>query len=158
MLAIDILKWPGVNQPFIFSVLITAGLAFLVVPIGKRRPIDRKVTWGEAMVGGLFIFAVLFLAFGVVPHQFIDHADKDLGWRRDKILYGPFGIFKPKALSGPFPFTISYEAIRDIVVVGIHAVNIGAMIFLFSWWQKRGVIKPKEIETSTYGRPLVKTS
>ena len=158
MLAIDILKWPGVNQPFIFSILLTAGLAFLVVPIGKRRPIDRKVTWGEAMVGGLFIFAVLFLAFGVVPHQFIDHADRNLGWRRDKILYGPFGILKPKALNGPFPFTISYEAIRDIVVVGIHAVNIGAMIFLFSWWQKRGVIKPKEIETSTYGRPLVKTS
>lgn len=158
MLAIDILKWPGVNQPFIFSILLTAGLALLVVPIGKRRPIDRKVTWGEAMVGGMFIFAVLFLAFGVVPHQFIDHADKNLGWRNDKILYGPFGIFKPKALNGPFPFTISYEAIRDIVVVGIHAVNIGAMIFLFSWWQKRGVIKPKEIETSTYGRPLVKTS
>lgn len=158
MLAIDILKWPGVNQPFIFSVLLTAGLASLVVPIGKRRPVNRKVTWGEAMIGGLFVFAVLFLAFGVVPHQFIDHADRNLGWRKDKIVYGPFGILKPQALNGPFPFTISYEAIRDMVVVGIHAVNIGAMIFLFSWWQKRGVVKPKEIETSTYGRPLVKTS
>lgn len=158
MLAIDILKWPGMNQPFIFSFLLTAALAFSVIPIGKRRPIDRRATWGEAMLGGVFIFAVLFLAFGVVPHQFIDHADRNLGWRRDKIVFGPFGMLKPQTFGGQFPFTISYEAVRDIVVVGIHAVNIGAMVYLFSWWQKRGDVKPKEVETSTYGRPLVKTS
>lgn len=158
MLAIDILKWPGMNQPFIFSFLLTTGLALLVVPIGKRRPVDRKATWGEAMIGGVFVFAVLFLAFGVVPHQFIDHADRNLGWRRDKIVYGPFGILKPQALNGPFPFTVSYEALRDIVVVVIHAFYIGMMMYLFSWWQKRGAVKPKEIETSTYGRPLVKTN
>jgi hypothetical protein len=32
------------------------------------------------------------------------------------------------------------------------------MIYLFAWWQKRGVVKPKEIETSSYGRPLVRKS
>jgi hypothetical protein len=63
---------------------------------------------------------------------------------------------KPKAFGGPFPFTMSYEAIRDIIVVVIHAVFIGLMIYLFNWWQKRGDVKPKEVETSTYGRPLVR--
>jgi hypothetical protein len=98
------------------------------------------------------------LAYGVVPHQWIDHADKNLGWRKDKILYGPFDILKPKALGGHFPFTLAYEAVRDIVAVAIYGVYIGVMVFLFIWWQKRGKEAAKEIETSTYGRPLVRKS
>lgn len=156
MLAIDILKWPGLNQAFLFSLVLTTLLALVVVPIGNRRPTHRKATWGEAMVGGVFIFAVMFLAFGVVPHQWIDHADKNLGWRRDKVVYGPFGIIKPRALGGPFPFTVSFEAIRDIIVVVIHVYYVGMMMILFAWWQRRGAAKPKEVEVSTYGRPLVK--
>jgi len=158
MLAIDIFKWPGLNQAFMFSFVLTTLLALIVVPIGRRRKADRKATWGEAMVGGVFIFAVMFLAFGVVPHQFLDHADKDLGWHKDKVLYGPFDIIKPQALGGPFPFTVSFEAIRDIIVVVIHVYYIGMMMILFTWWQKRGAAKPREVEVSTYGRPLVKRS
>lgn len=156
MLAIDILRWPGMNQAFIFSFVLTLAMALVVIPIGKRRPVDRKATWGEAIFGATYVFAVMFVAFGVVPHQWIDHADKELGWRKDKIIFGPFDILKPKAFGGPFPFTMSYEAVRDIIVVVIHAVFIGLMIYLFNWWQKRGDVKPKEVETSTYGRPLVR--
>ena len=108
------------------------------------------------MAGGVFIFAVMFLAFGVVPHQFIDHADKNLGWRKDKILYGPFDLIKPQALGGPFPFTVSFEAIRDIIVIVIHVYFVGMMMILFAWWQWRGDVKPREVEVSSYGRPLVK--
>ncbi|NBO33933.1 MAG: hypothetical protein EBV02_06140, partial [Actinobacteria bacterium] len=57
---------------------------------------------------------------------------------------------------GPFPFTISYEALRDIVVLVIHGIYIGAFIYLFAWWQKRGEVKQVALPTSTYGRPLVK--
>jgi hypothetical protein len=146
------------NQAFLFSFIITTALALVIIPVGKRRPANRKATWGEAMFGSAYAFFVLFLAFGVVPHQWIDHADKDLGWRKDKIIFGPFDLLKPQELGGPFAFTISYEAIRDIIVIVIHAFYIGLMIYLFAWWQKRGVVKPKEIETSSYGRPLVRKS
>ena len=156
MLAIDILEWPGMNQAFLFSFAATTAMALAVIPVGRRRPVNRKSTWGESMFAAVYVFGVLFLAFGVVPHQFIDHADKDLGWRKDKIIFGPFDLLKPKAFGGPFPFTMSYEAIRDILVIVIHAFYIGLMIYLFAWWQKRGEVKPKEIETSTYGRPLVR--
>jgi len=157
MLAIDILRWPGINQAFLFSLILTTAMALAVVPYGKRRPLGRPTTWGEAMVGSVYVFFAMFLAFGVVPHQFIDHADKELGWRKDKLVYGPFDLLNAKANGGNFPFTISYEAVRDIVVVVIHAYFIGLMIWLFVWWQKRGE-KPAgaEIEKSTYGRPLVK--
>ena len=158
MLAIDILRWPGVNQAFIFSAIFTTLLSLAVIPIGKRRKFDRKATRGEAMLGAAYVFAVLFLVFGVVPHQFIDHADKDLGWRKDKLVYGPFDILKPDTVGGSFPIMISYEAIRDIIVVVIHVYYIGLMIYLFSWWQKRGEVVTKEVATSTYGRPLVKRS
>ncbi len=158
MLAIDILRWPGVNQAFLFSLVFTTVLSLVVIPIGKRRKFDRKATWGEAMIGSAYVFAVLFLAFGVVPHQFIDHADKELGWRKDKLVYGPFDILKSDTVGGSFPITISYEAIRDIIVVVIHVFYIGLMVYLFSWWQKRGVVTAKEVVSSIYGRPLVKKS
>jgi hypothetical protein len=61
-------------------------------------------------------------------------------------------------MGGNFPFTLSYEALRDIIAVAIHGVYIGVMVFLFIWWQKRGKEATKEIETSTYGRPLVRKS
>jgi len=156
MLSIDILRWPGVNQAFLFSLGLTTAMALIVIPFGKRRPVGTGTTWGEAMIGAVYTFFVLFLAFGVVPHQFLDHADKDLGWRKDKLLLGPFDLLKPKAFGGNFPMTISYEAVRDILTVVIHGYFIALMVFMFVWWQKRGERGAKEIEVSTYGRPLVK--
>jgi hypothetical protein len=158
MLAINILKWPGVNQAFLFSFIVTTALALASIPFGKRRPKGTPTTWGEAMLGCVYAFFVWFLAFGVVPHQFIDHADKNLGWRKDKLLNGPFDILKAKVNGGHFPFTLSYEALRDIIVVLIHVYFIGLQIFIFVAWQKRGDKVSTEVETSSYGRPLVRKS
>jgi len=153
----NVLKWPGMNEAFLFSFFLTTALALLVIPYAKRRPKGTPTSWGEAMLASVFTFGVMFVAFGVVPHQFIDHADKELGWTKNLIIYGPGDILKPKALGGPFPFTMSYEAIRDIVVVVIHLWYFGLMIFLWHVWQKRGDGKPStEVATSTFGRPLVK--
>jgi hypothetical protein len=144
------------NQAFLFSLILTTVMAVVAIPFGKRRPKGAPVTWGEAMVGSVYVFFVMFLAFGVVPHQFIVHADNDLGWRKDKMLNGPFDLLKAQANGGNFPFTISYEAVRDILVVVIHVYFIALMIYLFVWWQKRHDSTSKELETSSYGRPLVK--
>ena len=156
MIAIDILRWPGVNQAFLFSFFVTTAMALVVIPIGKRRPIAKAATWGEAMIGSVYTFFVMFLAFGVVPHQFIDHADKELGWRKDNLIYGPFDILKPQSFGGQFPFDVSYEAIRDTIVVVIHVFYFVIMGLIFAWWQKRGTVKTKEVETSSYGRPLAR--
>lgn len=156
MLAIDILRWPGMNQAFLFSLILTTAMALAVIPFGKRRPKGAPTTWGEAMVGTVYVFFTMFLAFGVVPHQFIVHADNDLGWRKDKLVHGPFDILQAQAAGGSFPITISYEAVRDVLVVVIHVYFVGLMIYLFAWWQKRHDKASTELETSTYGRPLVK--
>jgi hypothetical protein len=151
------LKWPGMNVAFLFSFFLSTGMALLVIPYSKRRPKGTPTTWGEAMLASVYVFATMFIAFGVVPHQWIDHSDKNLGWTKNMIIYGPGDIFKPQALGGHFPFTMSYEAIRDIIVIVIHLWYFGLLIFLWSKWQKRGEVKAgTEIATSSFGRPLVK--
>ena len=156
MIGIDVLEWPGMNQAFIVSFGGTLILSLVLIPYGKRRPTDKPLLWGDALLGATYLFGLLFLAFGVVPHQWIDHADKDLGWSRDKLIFGPGGILKPESAGGWNPITLQYEALRDIIVVLIHVLFFGLYIFLAIWWQKRGEVKPKELPTSTYGRPLVK--
>lgn len=156
MIGIDVLEWPGMNQAFIVSFVAATVLTLAIIPFGKRRPVDKPFLWGDALLASTYVFGLMFLAYGMVPHQWIDHADKDLGWSRDKLLLGPGEILKPQSMGGWNPITLQYEAVRDIIVVVIHAFFFGLMIFVAVWWQKRGEVKPKELPTSTYGRPLVK--
>jgi hypothetical protein len=156
MIGIDVLEWPGFNQAFIVSFVAAVLLSLAIIPYGRRRPVDAPFSWGEAMIGATYIFGVLFLAFGIVPHQWIDHADKDLGWSRDKLLVGWGGFLESQEAGGWFPFTLQYEAVRDTVVVILHVIFFGLYMWLAVWWQKRGEAKPKELPTSTYGRPLVR--
>ncbi len=155
----NVLKWPGMNQAFLVSFILTTIGALLVIPYSKRRPKGTPTTWGEAMLASVYVFGLMFVAFGIVPDKFIAHADAELGWNKNLIIYGPGDILKPKALGGHFPFTMSYEAVRDVAVVIIHVWYFGLLIFLWSVWQKRGDGTPsKELATSTFGRPLVKKS
>ncbi|MEQ1703400.1 MAG: hypothetical protein ABMA25_25110 [Ilumatobacteraceae bacterium] len=147
------------NQAFLVSFILTTIGALLVIPYSKRRPKGTPTTWGEAMLASVYVFALMFVAFGIVPDKFIAHADAELGWNKNLIIYGPGDLVKPQAYGGWFPFTMSYEAVRDIVVVVIHVWYFGLLIFLWSVWQKRGDGKPStELATSTFGRPLVKKS
>jgi len=158
MIAIDVLEWPGMNLAFLASFVAAIALTLVVIPIGRRRPVGKPLSWGEAMIAAAYAFFVMFLAFGIVPHQWIDHADKNLGWSKDNIIYGPAGILKPVSAGGWNPITLQYEAVRDIVVVLIHVVFFGLLLWVWQWWQKRGQVTSTELETSTYGRPLVRKS
>ncbi|HEX9994749.1 MAG TPA: hypothetical protein VGB14_17605 [Acidimicrobiales bacterium] len=139
------------NVAFVVSVLGLAIGVGAVIAIGRRRQPGQVLTWGEALVAATFVFFLMFLAYGVVPHQWLAWADNELRWRSDKILVGPGGV-----LEDYLPFTLTYLVLRDLIVVGIYGAMIGLQIFLWSWWQARGRAKPVEIETSSYGRPLVK--
>ncbi len=126
-----------------------------IVLYSKRRAPGRYLTWGEAMLAAVFAFLLFNLWYGVVPHQWITLADKEWGWRPDRIFFGPFGIFEPNRF---VPFTISYQALRDIVVALIYGVALGLHIFHWAQWQNRAKPKPQIVATTAYGRPLARKS
>ena len=168
---------------FISSTLALLAACAMVLWYAKRRPAGTSVTWGQAMLAAIFIFGVMFLAYGIVPHQFLNWADSELKWRGDAtgIPLGPLSyvipndidnhyisasknVLWPKGITffGRGRITLSKETIRDIVAATIYIVFLGGQIFLFKAWQDRGKKAEAKLKaaaaeiTSTYGRPLVK--
>ena len=153
---------------FIFSLILSFAMMGVIVRVARRRPVGTSLSWGEAFVAALFVFTLLFMLYGVVPHQWLAWADNELEWRSDKIGI-PMGPIK----SGPgirdnllFPdgiplpngyFAVTAEVLRDIVAAGIYIVFLLAQIKMWLWWQKRGQSPAETPElTSAYGRPLVR--
>lgn len=149
---------------FITALLLAGLLIAPIFPYAKRRPVGTPLTWGEAMLAGVYVFFIIFWIYGVVPHQWLTWADSELGWRPDLIWFGPDGSatlpFNIATIDTPwFPVKVNARAVRDIVAVVIYVVFLGSQMWIWAWWQNRGkrADTTKAIEpTSTYGRPLVK--
>lgn len=141
---------------FVGSLIVTAVMVGLVVAYAKRRPVGTPVTWGEAMIAAAFVFALMVWVYGIVPDRFLAWADNELGWRPDRIFVGPGGFFsKDKWLH--LPFTITFQVIRDLLVVVLYGVLLVGHVALWSLWQNRGKQASTEVQTTQYGRPLVKS-
>ena len=157
---------------FIFSIVVTVLLAGIIVKAAKSRPVGTPLTWGEAFAGGVFVFLLLLMIYGVVPDRWLRWADNELRWRSDKfgipvggLAIGNHHLFKKPYLLFPkgLPLLhghllISAQAVRDVFATVIYAVFVGGQLFAWSWWQRRGRAKPPvpELPTSAYGRPLMR--
>ncbi|MGI9578190.1 MAG: hypothetical protein ACR2OH_08335 [Microthrixaceae bacterium] len=149
---------------FITSLIVMVVLMLPVFWYAKRRHVGDPFTWGEATVAGTYVFALLFWAYGVVPHQWLTWADTELGWRPDVIWFGPGGSVTVPGVgwvfeSNWFPMTLSAEAFRDIIATLIYVVLLGVQIWLWVWWQNRDkrAAEAAAVEpTTAYGRPLIK--
>ncbi len=143
-------------------VVLILGVAICMY-VGNRRPLGTPLTWGEAMIGGTFVFALMLVAYGVAPHQWLAYADNELLWRPDKLLVGisSAGVVwgnDAKNMGGSGRILINYQAIRDIVATVLYVVFLGGQMYLWSVWQKRGRKKPGDVEaaTSRFGRPVLR--
>ena len=143
---------------FVASLIVTALIVGGILAYQNRRPADQVLTWGEAMFGSMIVFFLMFWVYGVVPHQWLTWADNELNWRTDKILFGPFDIFKSQQYGGWSPIRINYVVVRDLIAVVIYLIALGANVAMWSAWQKRGDKQDdaKTPQRSTFGRPLVK--
>ncbi len=148
---------------FLSSVIVLVIGVGICLFVGGRRPIGTPLTWGEAMVAGTFVFALMLVAYGVVPNQWLLYADKELLWRSDKLLVGisSAGVVwgsASKTLGGTGRVLVNYQAIRDIIASVIYIVLLGGQMYLWSVWQKRGRKKPGDVEaaTSRFGRPVLR--
>jgi hypothetical protein len=153
---------------FLASLLITGAMVAVLVLVARRREPGRPLTWGEAFVAATYVFTLLFLAYGVVPHHWLTYAGNELAWRSDK--YGiPIGPLQHLGLKNPMfghgitffgrgRLTITAAAVGDIIATLIYAVFVTANILGWLAWQRRGQRRAEQpaIETSAYGRPLVR--
>ena len=148
---------------FVSSMIILFIGVAICMYVGGRRPIGTPLTWGEAMVAGTFAFGLMLLAYGIVPHQWLNYADNELLWRPDKLLVGisSAGVVwgnDAKNLGGTGRILINYQAIRDIIATVLYVVFLGGQMYLWSIWQKRGRKKPGDVEEarSRFGRPVLR--
>lgn len=132
-----------------FTLLTFVGIGIVVLLM--RRPRDpSETTWAQAAAGAIGVTFLMFLAYGVIPHEFITFSDRYLGWTTDKILLDTY------------PVKINYQALRDVIVVGIYLVFFSMNLAFFVMWQKHGEAKPAAAATdaptkrSRFGRPLRK--
>jgi hypothetical protein len=150
----DWLPWMRPAGRLIWGVsLLIIGLIIVAVLMRRPKP-DRPATWAECMAGAVGLFALMTLAFAIIPSEWINFADKYLQWGTTKFLVHS----GQKILFVKFPFDINYKAISDIIATGIYIVGFGFALYLFSAWQKRGQEKADAGEakprTSRFGRPL----
>ena len=155
---------------FIASLIVTGVMTGVVMAVARRRPPGAPLTWGEAFLAATFVFGLLFVLYGILPHYWLAWADGDLGWRSDKIgiPLGPLGqlfdvkdnVLFPKGV--PLPngyFVITAQVLRDIIASGIYIVGLVLNFAMWLNWQKRGKkAATPELPTSAYGRPLVRAA
>jgi hypothetical protein len=132
------------------SILVMVVMTGAVFPYMKRRPVGTPLSWGEAMFAATYVFFILFWAYGVVPHQWLMLADNEWSWRADVVVVGPGGVLEY------LPFTLTKQVLRDLVAVLLYGVILVANVVIWMMWQNRGETKAPEVETSRFGRPLVK--
>jgi hypothetical protein len=138
------------------AALVTSIVLFLigigvVQWIGRHRRPGTPITWAEAVLGAVLVFGLLLLAYGVIPNSWLLMEQNEWKWRADAIAY----VVK---FWGRGQVIITKQAIGDIVATVIYVVMLGLNIALWSQWQKRGRAREERpaIETSTFGRPLVR--
>jgi uncharacterized membrane protein len=141
------------NVAFTGSLLLSAAMAAGVVLYAKRRPKGASLTWGQAMLAAIYVSFLLFFFFGVVPDRWMVYASGELGMRSDSVLAGPGSTGWLKAL----PVVITKATVADIGTTIIYGVGLVTTTKIWALWQKRGEGVKEEVETSTYGRPLVKS-
>jgi hypothetical protein len=142
--------------------LFWAAHALLLVASREPRPADEKVSWSACYLGAIGVFALMTLAYGVVPHEWMEFANGYLQWgdtskflfqSNQEMLFFPWN----------WPFNFDYPALRDIVVSGIYGVLLGINIVLFVKWQDRkrvpeaaavDVADTVPAKRSRFGRPV----
>jgi hypothetical protein len=146
---------------FVSSLVVLVLGISAVMYVGRRRPIGTPLTWGEAFLAAAFGFGLMILAYGIIPHQWLNYADNELLWRPDRILFAisTAGIKvgdAGKAIGGAGRIIVSYQALRDFIAAGLYIVFLGTQMVLWSIWQKRGRAKGALEPTSRFGRPVIR--
>jgi hypothetical protein len=140
----------------IWSTVIVLVMTGGVVSYARKPKSAEPTTWAMAMLGAVYVFLLMIIAYGTVPHEWLNFANSYLKWDASHYVIRKDQWF--------FKTDISKAAVTDIIASGIYVVFLGANVYLFSMWQKRPTqadldkatasTEAKPAGTSAYGRPL----
>ncbi len=155
----------GTLVPSLQRTIILAGIgvlvAHLLLMVASRKPRDmteEPATWAECILGAVGVFAMMALAYAIVPHEWLTFANADLEWGDSSKFVFTSNDDILGLIPVHYPFALDYPALRDIVVTLIYVVFLGLNLKLFVMWQQRNEV-PAEAEEgpekrSRFGRPL----
>jgi hypothetical protein len=139
------------------TVILLIGIGVIVFLARRPKPAEPP-TWAQAMVGAIVVFALMILAYGTVPHEWIIFGNSYHDWSAANYL-----MHKNRILH----FDINLQAVNDTVAALIYVVMLVTNVALFSLWQKRPVREPEPADstdagtearqpvgTSAYNRPV----
>ena len=152
-------NWPGVNAGVHRFVHRRGSRCVRDHPVRQATPGRHARSWGEAMLAGHLHLrcAVPRVRHRAPPVDRPRRQEPRVGSQR-QVIYGPGGILKPKSLGGWNPFTLQYEAVRDIVVVAASTSSSSALHDLAMGLvaEARRRASRRNCATSTLRPPLVK--
>jgi hypothetical protein len=120
------------------SLLLLIGIAVSVVLIRTPKRSAEPATWAATILGAMFVWALMILAYGVVPHEWLTFANAELNWGKDT-----YFLQQGQFLGGRFPpFDVPRFVGADVVAATMYVVFGVLNVFLFSAWQKRKVAEP----------------
>jgi hypothetical protein len=134
------------------TILLLVGIG-IIVALCQRPKSAEPPTWAQAMVGALAAFALMIVAYGTVPHEWIIFANSYLHWSAANYVFTKNRIIH---------FDVNKQAANDAVAALIYVVMLVTNVRLFSMWQKRPVrapeadakTEPVPAGTSAFGRPM----
>lgn len=148
------------NGRLIWATLLLIVMTIPVVILLRRPKPEQPTTWAQAMGGAVYTFAMMLLAYAVIPHEFITAADKYWGLSTNRFIIKSTTAI-PVMKSWNWPFSIDLQhGVRDLLVVGIYLVFFAANIAFIVLWQKRKTASEREsaapvkVGRSRFGRPL----
>jgi len=107
-----------------FTLVFVVGLGVVFALMRQPRS-DDPTTWAQAMGGAVGVFALMTLAYAIIPHEWITFSDSYLQWDTSKLLVDSYAV------------KVDYQAVRDVIAAGLYVVFVGLNIFLFAKWQQR---------------------
>ena len=130
-----------------------------IFPYAKRRPVGTPFTWGEAVVGGTYIFFVMFWIYGVMPHHWLTWADAELELATRPHLVRPRTARSSMPITGwsletPwFPIAVSAQVFRDIIATLIYVGAPGRPDLDVGRGGRTGASGPRRSRPSSRCRP-----
>jgi hypothetical protein len=135
----------------IAQTIALGGVLLAMAGIALAFLYKRQLTWARAMLGALLFTGLMFILFAIIPNQMLTIFQSTLEWTPQKIF-----LTVPSWLVLGNDLSISYAALKDMIVAGYVTTLLIVLPVVMYQWQERAkkADQPKPEPVSNYGRPM----